>query len=236
MSDEPEKHEPEEPAKPEAPNLDEFRTNLMSELDTRLQARDKAILEGMQQLVASMREPAKPAEPDKVRDVEITPQELYDNPGAALAKFFEHKMAPLLEKVKESPKDDGATVNTMVEVQKMKLRERVGIEEFTKYSSYLDKVIDRTDPKVLADTQGMDAIWRLTKSYADDFISSEEHKRQEKIAKAQLEKGVVTPAKEARVELSSEEQAVAERMGVSPELYKKYSGVEEIEIGGNKKK
>jgi len=238
MSDEPEKVEDEPKVEPkvETPNLNEFRENLMGELDTRLAARDKAILEGMQQLVASMRETPKPKEPESTGNIEITSQELYDNPGAALAKFFEHKVAPILEKAKEAPKDDGATVGTMVEVQKMKLKERVGVEEFAKYSSYLDKVVERTDPRVLADSQGMDAVWRLTKSYADDYISGQETVRQEKVKKAQLERGESAPNKENKVELSNEERVIAERMGLSPELYRKYDHSEEVEIGGGKKK
>lgn len=217
------------------------REEFLAEVDARIAARDKAILEAMQTLAESIKngkmEEKKPDDTTPT-DLGVTPEDFWRDPLTSLDKFYKVKIAPAIAegKKKDDDKTDDAGVQALIETKKLRLKES-NPEEFAKYAPFLDKVAQRTDPRVLATDQGFDAVWRLTKSYSDDFFANEERQRQEKLKHANLMPGTgVTPKKEEEVKYTDDEKAVMESMGLSPELFKKYSSVEEIEIGSGRKK
>src|SRR3990167_5593640 len=214
------------------------KQELLEELEKRLEVRDRAILESMQNIANSVREnkQVEPKKEEPTKDLDITADDFYRDPVRAMSAFYQAKVAPLVEKAQKTSEPDPNAVIARIEVEEMKLRDRVGVEAFAKYKPYYDKVKAQADPRVLAEAAGIDAVWRLTRSYADDMITQQDNERSERIRKIQLKQQrdscIIKPAK---VELSEDERAVAERMGISPELWKQYDHAEEIEIGSNRK-
>ena len=180
----PEKRE--EPKPEPTPSL--TKDDIMAELDKRLAARDQAILQGMQQMLETV---VGRQEPKKVVEEPVLPssQDFFNDPSAAMQKFYEAKVAPLIaERAKPTESDDTA-INASIEVEKMKLKERYGPEEYNKYSAFFEQVLQKVDKRVVTQPLGMDAVWRLAKSYGEDAINAEEKKRQERNTKTNLEVG-----------------------------------------------
>ena len=216
------------------------RQDMLADIDARIAARDKAILEAMQQLVDSVKsgKPSDAKVDDNVTEqLGITPQDFWSDPVASLEKFYKIKIAPAIAegKTKAGDKADDSGVQALIETKKIKLKE-LNPEEFAKYSPFFDKVAQRTDPSVLATDQGFDAVWRLTKSYTDDHLASEERQRQEKLQHANLVPGTgVTPKKEDEVKYTDSEKSAMSGMGISPELYTKYSSADEVDIDAGRR-
>jgi len=232
--------EKKEEAKPVL-DTEELKAAIFQEIDARIGARDQALLENVTKLLtAQPRAEVKEVAKDESK-IEISSEDFWRDPATALNKFFEAKVRPAIAEQKPKEKDgdepDSGLI-ALIETKKMKLKEAVGETEFKKYGPYFENVVTRVDPSLLKDDRGMDAVWRLTKSYADEFIANEETKRQSKLSKAKLESGNSpgTGAGSEPVVLTDDERVVAQSMGISPELYKQYGKPEEIEIGSGRKK
>lgn len=206
------------------------------EFDERLKARDTALLGALREITQGMQpqqQQQQERQPEKTQEVEITGDEFLTNPGAAMKKFFDTKVAPVLAQSGQPQVD----VDARVRLEMMNLQQRVKPEDWAKYSQHFQNVIAKTDARVLATPGGMDATWRLTKSYADDMKQEDERVEHEKKQRAQLADGAARPANEsAKVELADDEKAMAERMGLSPEDYRKYGSAEEVQVGRQEKK
>jgi len=215
---------------------EEFHKKIMDEIDARLAERDKAILKGMQDIVASVKQSPKQVEEKKSDDVEVTQQDFYNDPVGAMQKFFLAKVAPALEKSKEV-QPDPAFLQNQKEVALLKLKDEVGNEMYERYRPFLDRVIEKVDPRILSMPDSRDAIWRLTRSYADDYMADQEKRRHDINQKAALEKsGGIAKTGSEKIELAADEKEIAEKFGIAPELYRKYGSIEEVEIGSAHKK
>ena len=224
------------------------REELLAEIDARLQTRDQALLGAINQQMTTfaeqMQRSANPQQNKQAEEVQqslnISPEDFWRDPGSALNKFHEVKVKPILDKMEQNNQNrsqpDPTGIMSLVEVQKMQLAQRVGTEEFTKYQPFLQKVLAKTDPRVIADAVGMDAVWRLTKSYADDYMSKNEQERLRRNAAGSLSSSGAAPnTQQKKVDLNEDQAYVAKGMGISPEHFEEYSKVEEIEIGSNRK-
>ena len=212
------------------------REDLIAELDAKITARDQALLERIKTMLAPPKEQPKPKEEAQLEH-EVTSEEFWRDPSSALNKFFATKVEPALKAYKDSSVEDTSGIEALVATRKMELKAAVGADDWTKYGRFFEQISSKTDPKVLKESLGLDAVWRLAKSYGDDAIRQEEEKRHERNAGANLQVGGGGPKEpEKKIELSEDETKMAESMGLSPELYKKYGKVEEVEIGGARKK
>lgn len=208
---------------------------LLAEIDRRLQERDQAILAGFQKIGEFLQQ-AKPAGDSSVADesAAISPQDFWQDPNKAMEAFYKTKIAPALEKPAGS---DPAVLTTKIDVEVMKLRDHVGADQWNRYRSWFAELAKHTDPKVLAAPGGVDAIYRLAKSYADENESRQEAERHQRNRRANLEAGGGEPGGSGgAMKLNEEEKALAERMGISPELWMKHVASEDVEIGGRRNK
>ena len=209
------------------------REDLIAELDAKITARDQALLETIKGMLVPPKEQPKPDEKPSA-ELEISSEEFWRDPSTALNKFFQTKIEPALRSRREE--SDTSGVEALVATRKMELKAAVGADDWTKYSRFFEQIASKTDPNVLKESLGLDAVWRLARSYGDDAIRQEEEKRRERNANANLQVGGGGPKEpDKKIELNEDEAKVAESMGLSPELYKKYSKVEEVEIGGARK-
>lgn len=225
------------------------------DLDTVLRTRDEALIgavqknmiemfQSIQQNASQNRKEADGDDPDQKELDSITQDEFYRDPVKTMNKFTEIKNRLLMKSRKgdqqpnpnQRPTFDPMAMNAYVETQKMKLRDRVGSENFKKYEAHIDQVIQRTDPRVLAMPETFDALWRLTKSYVDDAENDTARKREERNAKANLDAAGRPIAAQPKVKLNEDQAFHAEALGLSADDYEKYSKPEEVEIGANRKK
>ena len=246
MTDEPEIPAEEKVAEPQ-PSIDEMRASLMGEFDQKLQARDQAMMAAFKELATSLR-PQAPVVQEQERheapkDFEINSDEFWRDPAAAMNKFYQTKVQPALEKMpkQQEVKPDMSGAVALIEINKIRLKDSVPEEEWQKYAPFLDVAMQRTDPAVLTKTEGIDAVWRLTKSYADDYMRAEEAKKARPAGvprggKLNLESGGQnSPANSEKTQLSEEQRVVAEGLGIGPESWKQYEKAEEIDIGVNRR-
>lgn len=213
----------------------------MEELDTRLKARDQALLEGLREIMTPRQQEQQQQErreEKREQQVEITGDEFFSNPGKAMEKFFESKIKPAIDARgnQEPPVDLDARVRlNLISQRDAVLSKQGGAEEWKRMEPHLMKVLAKTDPRVLAQPGGMDATYRLTKSHVDDMERAEDEKsgkNQEMKSKANLEQGGKPPDTGSRgVDLDDDEKAMATRMGLSEAEYKQYGNLDEIEIG-----
>lgn len=171
--------------------------------------------------------------------LQISPEEFWKNPQAAMEKFYEVKTAALKTDLNKRPQGQGPDhgLTALAETRVQGLWNNLSQEDKDKYGPFLQEVIKQTDIRVLADAKGIDSVWRLTKSHADDVITERERRRTEKNQKANMLGGNGLKAEpESKITLTAEESAIAEAFGLSPELYKKNSVPVEVEPGGNRNK
>lgn len=210
----------------------------MGEVDRRIADRDKAILGGFEKIAALLasREESRETKREEVKEEPVTQQDFFNDPNAAMQKFFDAKVKPVVERATERQAPNEEVVRTAVEVEKMKLKQNVGDDTWKRYERWFGELEKNVHPMVLTKPGGVDAVWRLAKSYADEAEEREASSRNARNAKANLEKGGAANNNSSKTpELSDEEAKVASAMGISPEEWKKYSVIEEIEVGSNKK-
>lgn len=225
------------------------KEEILAELETRLAARDKALLDGMRSLVNEVKQAPPQQEPKReapkadevAKELNITAEQFWQDPITAMNKFYEAKLKPTVEAMAARGAEPAVDLDSRVRLELMQLRDRVvrtrGQEEWDKYENHFMTVLAKTDPRVLATPGGMDATYRLTKSYADDMASEEARKSDDRLRRSNLESGGggAPRVSSEEVKLADDEKSMAERFGLTPELYKKYSNVEEVEIGGGRK-
>lgn len=210
------------------------RDEVISEIDAKIAARDQALLETIKAMLQPPKEQPKPVEQPPA---EVSSEDFWRDPNAALNKFFAAKVEPALKASRAAETEDTSGLEALVATRKMELKDAVGDEDWKKYGRFFEQISTKTDPKVLKEALGMDAVWRLAKSYGDDAIHKEEETRHARNTDASLQVGGGGPKiVEQKVTLNEDEAKAAEAMGMSPELYKKYSKVEEVEIGADRKK
>lgn len=207
------------------------------ELDTYLQHRDQAILGALQATLdsaLSRREASHGAqrEAPEAAEPELTKEDFYADPVGAMKKFFEMKVAPM--RASQAPRGpDPVALQAFIATQKQELRSRVGEATFAKYEPGLNAVMQRTDPRVLADPQAFDALWRLTVSYVDDEERKVQGTRSARVRGAALESasGAGAPTPTPKAKLTEDQAYVAQQMGLSAEDFEKYARPEEIDYG-----
>lgn len=228
----------------------------MEELNEHLQNRDNALIQtfqqGMTEIVQSImqqqggkrdaepsREEAEEAAREAQETLNISPEEFWRNPAAAMQKFYEVKVAPLkqaMQKPKTGNQPD-AGLQALAETRIQGLWNKLSDDDKKRYGPFLTKVIEQTDMRVLADAKGIDSVWRLTKSHADEFLENQERQRTERNQRANMPGGGGSPKEVTpKTELTKEQAEIAEAFGISPELYAKNSSAYEVEPGGNRKK
>lgn len=219
-------------------HTEELRNSLVEEFDKKLKERDQSILKGMTDLAESMKEAviSSRTKPTEEPEIQTSPQEFFNDPMGAMEKFFAAKVGPELKKMQEGKAVENDTgLRAIVEVRKSELKTKYG-DEYRRYEPFFEQVLQRTDPRVVAEPLGMDAVYRLAKSYGEEALQAEEKKRTEIGRKANLEtSGKAGGVESQKVDLSADEARVAAAFGLSPELYKKYDTAEEVEIGANRK-
>lgn len=207
-----------------------------------LQARDQALLEGFQRITDSVkqrddrreeREEKKPTTEDVTKELGITKEQFWEDPVGAMGKFYETKVKPIAERGNAGPPVD---LEARVQLELLNLKSRVDPAVWNEYQGHFQEVLKRTDPRVLATPGGMDATWRLTKSYADDMKDEEARKSGKHKQHAQLSDDTRTENNSSRKPMLSELEAdMAERLGISHEDYLANRDSKEIEIGGARK-
>ena len=211
------------------------REEIINEIDAKIAARDQALLETIKTMFVPPK--AEPKAEEKPAEAEVSSEDFWRDPNAALNKFFATKVEPALKARKDSEVEDTSGLEALVATRKMELKAAVGDEEWKKYGRFFEQISQKTDPKVLKESLGMDAVWRLAKSYGDDSIKKDEETRHARNEAARLHVGGGGPKElEVKIVLSEDEAKVAEAMGLSPELYKRYSKIEEVEIGSDRRK
>lgn len=220
-------------------NTEELRNSIVEEFDKKLKERDQSILKGMTDLAESMKEAVVSSRPKEAveADPQMSPQEFFNDPMGAMEKFFAAKVGPELKKISEGKSVENDTgLQAIVEVRKSEIKQKYG-DEYKRYEPFFEQVLQRTDPRVVAQPLGMDAVYRLAKSYGEEALQAEETKRTEIGRKANLERSGIQPGSETtKVELDDQQSKVAAAFGISPELYKKYESAEEVDIGSNRRK
>src|SRR6266850_5854211 len=187
MPDEPVVADPEKPVVEEKPVVVPLtREELNETLAQRDDALLRAVREGQQTLFDAMnrtresvREPAK-----AVDEPVVSNEDFWKDPNAAMKQFFEKKIAPLAA---QRPQQDVTGLMALVETQKLQLRQKVGEAEWKKMEPAITQVFAKTDPRVLSDPGGMDAVWRLTKSYMVEAEDNEKAKREQRNMRGSLD-------------------------------------------------
>lgn len=223
------------------------------ELDARLEQRDQRNLQvfnemigrAMAEVVNAVRPQQQEIPRNQYQPPAISDDDFSRSPAEAVQRFVDAKLQPLAMRAAMPQAPDPYGMMALIEHNKAKLREKFG-DDYVKYEKPFEYAIGKADPRELTVIQKMDAAFRVVRSMAQDAEAENEGRsianQQGRIdrgrAGAMVSGGARTqvPAP-SEPNLSDDEKAMLERMGMSAESYREYSNQDrEFTFGSAKEK
>lgn len=210
----------------------------MADVEARLAQRDQNLLNTVSEVLASAFEQYMPSQQQRQQEVQagerqrppgVTKEEFEADPVGTMERFTNAKMAGLANAIAQQPPADPAARLALIELRKREFYEALPQEDHV-FIPFFEKYILDLSPQQLIDSRGLDAAWRINKSYATDYINYKEQERVYRMEQAQLAQSGGQPRPRMRARLDPTEQGHAMRMGVSPEDYVDYSAPQIIDI------